>query len=92
MSRYVDDIRKLGCCLFYSLIAAIILLGVAEAAEDQREYDFDLSKGIYFYNQARYGEAERHLRDALTAKPTDPTAAYYLGLNSIKLQRYTEAE
>jgi Flp pilus assembly protein TadD len=73
-------------------MGTLILLGAADAAEDQREYDFELSKGIYFYNQARYGEAERHLRDAYNAKPTDPTAGYYLGLNSIKLQRYTEAE
>ena len=92
LSRYLDVTRNLGCCLFLALMGTLILLGAADAAEDQREYDFDLSKGIYFYNQARYGEAERHLRDAHNAKPTDPTAGYYLGLNSIKLQRYTEAE
>src|SRR5688572_3075330 len=85
--------RKLGwCCLIVGLMAAPALLSLAEAAEDHREYDFDLAKGMYFYNQGRYADAERHLRDALNAKPGDRTAGYYLGLTSIRLQRYSVAE
>ncbi len=85
--------RKLGwCCLIVGLMAAPALFSLAEAAEDHREYDFDLAKGMYFYNQGRYADAERHLRDALNAKPGDRTAGYYLGLTSIRLQRYSVAE
>jgi len=64
----------------------------AAEGDEYREYDFDLSKGILLYNQERYGEAERHLRNALNAKPGDPTAGYYLGLSSLRLQRYVAAE
>jgi len=64
----------------------------AAEGDEYREYDFDLSKGILFYNQERYGEAERQFRNALNAKPGDPTAGYYLGLSSLRLQRYTVAE
>ena len=71
-------------------MGTLILLGAADAAEDQREYDFDLSKGIYFYNQGRYGEAERHLRDAHNAKPTDPTAGYYLGPRTTMRRRTSD--
>lgn len=65
-----------------------------EAAEgdDYREYDFNLSKGLLLYNQQRYGEAERYLREAFNAKPGDSTAGYYLGLTSLRLHRYTAAE
>jgi tetratricopeptide (TPR) repeat protein len=51
-----------------------------------------LAKGLYLYNQGQYGEAERHLRDALSVRPGDQTAGYYLGLTSLRLQRYREAE
>ncbi|HZH48665.1 MAG TPA: tetratricopeptide repeat protein, partial [Nitrospira sp.] len=64
----------------------------AAEGDEYREYDFDLSKGILLYNQERYGEAERHLRNALNVKPGDPTAGYYLGLSSLRLQRYVAAE
>ena len=42
-------------------------------AQEHKEYDFDLSKGLYLYNQGQYREAERHLKDALSARPGDPT-------------------
>ena len=64
----------------------------ADGAEQHREHDFDLAKGVYLYNQGRYGQAERHLKDALSAKPGDQTTSYYLGLTSLRLQRYPEAE
>jgi len=73
---------------------AVLLVAVttAEGAEEHREYDFDLAKGIYLYNQGRYGEAERHLKDAFNARPGDRTSGYYLGLTSLRLQRYRDAE
>ena len=64
----------------------------ADAAEEHREYDFDLAKGLYLYNQGRYAEAERYLKDAFNAKPGDQKTGYYLGLTSLRLQRYREAE
>jgi len=64
----------------------------AAEGEDYREYDFNLSKGLLLYNQQRYGEAERFLREAFNAKPGDSTAGYYLGLTSLRLHRYTAAE
>ena len=64
----------------------------AAEGEDYREYDFNLSKGLLLYNQQRYGEAERYLREAFNAKPGDSTAGYYLGLTSLRLHRYTAAE
>jgi Flp pilus assembly protein TadD len=79
----------MSCCLL--LLAAVGSLE-AEAAEVHREHDFDLAKGLYLYNQGRYSEAERHLRDALNAKPGDETTGYYLGLTALRLQRYREAE
>ena len=74
------------------LMAAVGGISTAEGAEEHREYDFDLAKGLYLYNQGQYGEAERHLRDALSVRPGDQTAGYYLGLTSLRLQRYKEAE
>jgi tetratricopeptide (TPR) repeat protein len=76
------------CCL-------VLLFGAAReagAAEQRRESDFDVAKGVYLYNQGRYAEAERHLKEALSAKPGDQATAYYLGLASLRLQRYREAE
>ena len=74
------------------LMAALGGISTAEGAEEHREYDFDLAKGLYLYNQGQYGEAERHLRDAVSVRPGDQTAGYYLGLTSLRLQRYREAE
>ena len=59
---------------------------------DDKEYDFDLAKGLYLFNQGQYREAERHLKDAYNARPGDQTAGYYLGLTSLRIQRYREAE
>ena len=78
----------LSCCLALPYSAAYQVVG----AEEHREADFDLAKGVYLYNQGRYGEAERHLRDALSLKPGDQAIGYYLGLTSLRLQRYREAE
>jgi tetratricopeptide (TPR) repeat protein len=63
-----------------------------ESAEEDREYDFDLAKGMYLYNQGRYGEAEQRLKDAYNARPGDQTSGYYLGLSSLRLQRFRDAE
>lgn len=63
-----------------------------QGAEEHREYDFDLAKGIYLYSQGQYEEAERHLKQALKAKSGDPTTTYYLGLTSLRLKRFKEAE
>jgi Flp pilus assembly protein TadD len=80
---------SISCCL---LLLAVVGSPGAEAAEEHPEHDFDLAKGLYLYNQGRYSEAERHLRDALNAKPGDETTGYYLGLTALRLQRYREAE
>lgn len=48
------------CCL-------ALLFGAAReaaGAEQHREPDFDVAKGVYLYNQGRYAEAERHLKEA----------------------------
>jgi tetratricopeptide (TPR) repeat protein len=70
----------------------LVITGTMRLEAADGEYDFDLSKGMYFYNQGRHGEAERHFRDAFNAKPGDQTAGYYLGLASLRLQRYAAAE
>lgn len=78
-------------------LAMVLVLGAgflapAEGAEEIREYDFDLSKGIVLYNNERYSEAERYLSEAFKAKPGDPTAGYYLGHALLRLKRYQPAE
>jgi len=73
------------------LLAGAMRLAAAEG-DEYREYDFNLSKGVLLYSQERYGEAERYLREAFTAKPGDPTAGYYLGLSSLRLRRPVTAE
>lgn len=80
------------CCLSAVLMWALGDPGAVRGAEEQKEYDFDLAKGLYFYNQGRYGEAERHLKEAFNAKPGDQRSGYYLGLTSLRLQRFREAE
>ena len=88
------DIRSawgLGCCCF-SLLLILSLVNTVQGAEEHKEYDFALAKGLYLYNQGRYREAERYLKEALSVKPGDQTSGYYLGLTSLRLQRYREAE
>jgi tetratricopeptide (TPR) repeat protein len=63
-----------------------------QGAEEHKEYDFELTKGLYLYNQGRYREAERHLKEALSLKPSDQVSGYHLGHTSLRLQRYREAE
>ena len=93
MKRTTNCYRRFAWCLLSCCLAVLFAAAhKAEAVEEHREHDFDLSKGVYLYNQGRYGEAERHLKDALSAKPGDQTTGYYLGLNSLRLQRYRDAE
>src|SRR5215510_3271344 len=73
------------------LLAGTMRLAAAEG-DEHREYDCILSKGVLLFSQERYGEAERYLREAFTAKPGDPTAGYYLGLSSLRLRRPVTAE
>lgn len=82
----------IGCCCVAVLLAVGAMRLEAAEGDDYREYDFNLSKGLLLYNQQRYGEAERYLREAFNAKPGDSTAGYYLGLTSLRLHRYTAAE
>lgn len=93
MKRTDNWSRRIASCLA-SWWLAVLLISVSTvgSAQEQREYDFDLAKGMYLYNQGRYEEAERHLKDALNAKPGDQTSGYYLGLASLRLQRYRDAE
>ena len=83
-----------GCvwALALWLVLGTGFLPIALAAEETREYDFDLSKGIVLFNSERYGEAERYLSEAFKAKPGDPTAGYYLGQSLLRLRRYQPAE
>lgn len=83
---------SMSCCLAVLLLGGLGSPKAVDAVEEHREYDFDLAKGLYLYNQGRYTEAERYLRDALNAKPGDQKSGYYLGLTSLRLQRYREAE
>ena len=80
-----------ACCLSLLFILMLAPQG-ARGAEEHNEYDFDMAKGLHFYNQGRYGEAERHLQKALDSKPGDQTSGYYLGLTSLRLQRFRDAE
>jgi tetratricopeptide (TPR) repeat protein len=89
---YAHTASSLCCCLAVLVMATFGTLEAVEAAEEQREYDFDLAKGLYLYHQGQYREAERHLKEAFTAKPGDQTSGNYLGLTSLRLQRYREAE
>src|SRR5262245_30647976 len=77
------------------MLLILVVLGNpkgAVGAEEHKEYDFDLAKGLYLYNQGQYREAERHLKGAYNARPGDQTAGYYLGLTSLRIQQYREAE
>jgi tetratricopeptide (TPR) repeat protein len=80
---------RIACCCLAVLFMAVTTV---ESAEEDREYDFDLAKGMYLYNQGRYGEAEQRLKDAYNARPGDQTSGYYLGLSSLRLQRFRDAE
>ena len=79
-------------CVFAVLLLAGAMGAEAADGEEHREYDFDLSKGVLLYNQGQYKEAERHFRNALSAKSGDPTAEYYLGQTLLRQQRYSPAE
>ena len=92
MTRLTNGYRRLAWILGCCCLALFLLAPIAEGADEHREYDFDLAKGVYLYNQARYGEAEQQLKEALSLKPGDPTTNYYLGLTSLRLQRYRDAE
>ena len=97
MERTLNRHCRCAWALAFCGVSLILMLGLAtpmavQGAEEHKEYDFDLAKGLYLYNQGRYGEAERHLKEALNAKPGDEASTYYLGLTSLRLQRYREAE
>lgn len=79
-----------GCCCAVTLLATGVV--PSDAAEREREYDFDLSKGLWLFQQERYGEAEPFLQEAFKAKPGDPLSGYYLGLSLIRLRRHQAAE
>jgi tetratricopeptide (TPR) repeat protein len=48
-------------------------------------------KGIELYNSGQYGEAERVLREAFKADPSETLANYYLGLSVLLQGKYAEA-
>ncbi|MBD0316391.1 MAG: tetratricopeptide repeat protein, partial [Nitrospiraceae bacterium] len=80
------------CAVVMMFVLGAGSLTAVQAAEEPREYDFDLSKGIVLFNSERYGEAERYLSEAFKAKPGDPTAGYYSGQSLLRLKRYQPAE
>jgi len=49
------------------------------------------SKGVELYNQWKFAEAEKVLRDALKADPSDTLASYYLGLSALMQDKHSEA-
>ena len=49
------------------------------------------NKGIDLYNSWKFPEAEKVLREALTAAPGDIQAAYYLGLSLLLQDKHEEA-
>lgn len=69
-----------------------IPVSATDGTEEQHEYDFDLSKGLYLYSTRQYQEAERYLREAVAARPGDSQAGYYLGQTLLRLGRYDAAE
>jgi len=93
-SLRTGEFFRVLACGGLALVLAMGALHLAAAAETNGvgEYDFHLAKGLLLYSHGRYGEAERYLRDALAAKPGDPTAGYYLGLSLLRSQRYAAAE
>ena len=57
----------LGCCCL-SLLLILALVNPVQGAEKHKEYGFQLAKRLYLYNQGRYREAERYLKEALSVK------------------------
>ncbi len=49
------------------------------------------SKGIELYNQWQFEAAEKVLREALKADPSETQANYYLGLSVLMQEKYNEA-
>jgi tetratricopeptide (TPR) repeat protein len=49
------------------------------------------SKGIELYNQWQFAEAEKVLREALNADPSEAQANYFLGLSVLMQEKYNEA-
>lgn len=64
----------------------------AESLEPNEDYDFHLSKGLYLYSRHEDKEAQRALAQALSAKPGDPVAGYYLGRSLLRSRQYRAAE
>jgi tetratricopeptide (TPR) repeat protein len=49
------------------------------------------NKGIELYNQWQFADAEKALREALKADPSETLANYYLGLSVLMQEKYNEA-
>lgn len=64
----------------------------AESLEPNQDYDFHLSKGLYLYSRHEDKESQRALAQALSAKPGDPVAGYYLGRSLLRSRQYGAAE
>ena len=64
---------------------------VAAETLPSTSYDLALSKGVHALGAGRYEEAARAFEMALSDKPGDTEAAYYLGMARRLLGRYTEA-
>lgn len=77
--------RNEGCRI---LVLSVVLLGVLIIPQ---QIFAQTSKGIELYNQWKFAEAERVLREALKTAPSETLANYYLGLSVLMQDRYGEA-
>ena len=76
--------RTTSCCIL-GLSVAMLLAVVPSQSFAQTD------KGIELYNQWQFADAEKALREALKADPSDTRADYYLGLSVLMQEKYSDA-
>ncbi len=78
--------------LVVMLSLGFVLAAAARGMEPDEQYDWLISKGLYLYHAQEDAEAQRLLNEALTLRPGDRTAGYYLGRLLLRSGRADEAE
>ena len=73
-------VRRIG-----STLAALFVMGFFAQAQESEP-------GIQLYQEKKFEEAEKALREASNRDPDNPRAHYYLGLTLLELERLEEAE
>jgi tetratricopeptide (TPR) repeat protein len=77
------------------LIAAILILFfipfIAYAKPDVPEYEVTIEKGKIFFNNSEYAKALEEFNSAVSAKPEDPAANWWLGVSYLKAGNHEKA-